>query len=1171
MSNLHQAARAYRVGLNTKIVGKTGPEQLSYAGAFTPKSLTLQELAVHCGQDGHPWMPSILDQGCRRFQHHANYAELLTLDIDGGMTTEEAIAHPFISQFCGLGIETASSTPALNKFRLIFPLPLAIGAIEDETSNEAGTRSGSGVCDRGRAEQGHKRASKLKKSSADDAGARAHDRELETKEENRQRFWQVIKICNIYLQHLIKIADPSCKDASRFYFGAVGRSPFILNESASLPESFVGAALEWNQEQERIADLAYEEAQKKAARRRAECGEPSERERLELAEQALACIPPRQPGSGNYEEWMKILAALVHEFGEADAIALVERVSPTLEGTTWNVARKARSFSRGTGRPATLGTVFHIAKDHGFRFPKRELSSGNWLQRIAKTLKNRPKPVASAVALRRELGEVDEQSFEYGKDDRLQTWETAHQQGYRYILDLTAPGGGKSYDSGSVAPADFEADRAIYITGDRRNSTVPTLEPWKSVEARHNGLTDQSGKLRRVKPGQTATVAANCGRTEAIAVLRSKGVQGADGDVVCLTCPVLKACRRFTGEGYGFKQQRSQALMGDRLKIHPASLPDPADDFNYSQTVSIWDEAGTSIQTSRAIAVSLRDLEQLISHLACQLPQQFIHLQPILSALRSLLADAQPRYGWSYHQIIEALPTLDFSALDWDSLLQALQPNLSGLQPPDGIDLEDFIQESQEQIKVLKAKLKQDLEELKRQEELDLGAALTLRGQSIFNKASICDRYEQKREALRSRHRFEVDTINAQTRLELKSTRKALTRATAQTQAEQTEILNQTVLKQWLPEFLDVLRGERGDLRINRGELILTLPDNRHRAVIAASKVNIFLDATLTREHLALKVGCRPDEIFVCRQRVPKVENLTITQVTDLGKMTLQRGDDKQRRATEIASHFKQLDKTAKIIDFKKFEADGAWYRDSRGVNDFLKVTTLVLIGTPIQNIASLLSEYSILTGQHPTEEDEGFKNFVDRTTRAEFIQAIGRLRSHRRPVEKLQIVILSDFDLEIPTNKLKGSQITVEAAGKMERLQLAFKSAAAQLKADGKKITQTAIANLTDYSQQYLSRFWNLLLSLLDNPCRESSKNPDPPPEIITSLAKGLDAAINEHCETADQVLQTINEAFFEWVESDQRAQFWQNLKAQTQIRILEVLALSLPPDQIQELRAIA
>ena len=135
----------------------------------------------------------------------------------------------------------------------------------------------------------------------------------------------------------------------------------------------------------------------------------------------------------------------------------------------------------------------------------------------------------------------------------------------------------------------------------------------------------------------------------------------------------------------------------------------------------------------------------------------------------------------------------------------------------------------------------------------------------------------------------------------------------------------------------------------------------------------------------------------------------------------------------------------------------------------------------------------------------------------------------------------------------------------------MAVKSAASQLKANGEKITQTAIAKLTGYSQQYLSRSWKLLLTLLETPYRESSKNSDPPPPLIKSVAEGIDAAINQFCDTPDQVLETINEAFFEWLEPDQWSPVWQNIQAQTQIRILESLALTLPADDLRELEAIA
>jgi len=798
----------------------------------------------------------------------------------------------------------------------------------------------------------------------------------------------------------------------------------------------------------------------------------------------------------------------------------------------------------------------------------------NWLQRITKVLQRKPKPIDSAVALERDLGELESDVYGYEPGDRLKTWQKASESGYKRILDNSKTGDAKSHDSGKAYPSEFEAERIFYISNDRRNSTVSTLADWAEVEARHGGLApDERGKLRRVKDGQTATVAANCGRTEAIGILRSKGVHGADSNAVCQSCPMLNACKHFSGDGYGFKSARRDAFASDRLKIHGASLPDANDDFSYSRTINLWDEASTSIQNSRAIAVSVADLDQLISHLACQAPQQFVQLQPLLSGLKSLLTGDQPRYGFGYHEIVESLPTIDFSAIDWDKLHEVLKPDLSGLEPPDGINFEDFSKGAREQVAALKGKLREDLEELKRHKELEIAAILSRGRSSVFDrdKEKTREKYRLQASGLRSICRCAIEEINRKVQISFKNAQRDLKYSTAQSQSEQAEILKQTVLKQWFPEFLEVLNGGTGDVRINYSKLTLTLPDSRHREVIEASKLNIFLDATLTREDAALKLGCDPKEIFVCRQRQPKVKNLAITQVTDLGKLTQQRGDDKQRRASAIAVHYQATDPTTKVIDFKKFETDGAWWRDSRGVNDFLKVKTLVLIGTPIINIAHLLSEYSILTNTHPTEEDLGFKAYVDRTTRAEFHQAIGRLRANRRPDEQLQIIILSDFDLGIETNQVKASEITLEAADKRERFVMAFKSAASQLKANGEKITQSAIAKLIDYSQQYLSRSWKLLLTLLETPYRESSRNSNGDSEHINSLAKGIDAAINQYCDTADQVLETINEAFFEWIEPDQQLQVWQALKSQTQNRIIEVLALTLPSDELQKLGAIA
>jgi hypothetical protein len=93
--------------------------------------------------------------------------------------------------------------------------------------------------------------------------------------------------------------------------------------------------------------------------------------------------------------------------------------------------------------------------------------------------------------------------------------------------------------------------------------------------------------------------------------------------------------------------------------------------------------------------------------------------------------------------------------------------------------------------------------------------------------------------------------------------------------------------------------------------------------------------------------------------------NLTLTQVTDLGRLGMQRGADQQRRVSAIIAHCQQQDPTAKAIDFKRLadEGMGAWWRDSRGVNDFEQTKMLILSGTPCRNIADQQAEYAILTG----------------------------------------------------------------------------------------------------------------------------------------------------------------------------------------------------------------
>ncbi|MFM6814567.1 MAG: hypothetical protein ACKPJ4_21915, partial [Dolichospermum sp.] len=49
-------------------------------------------------------------------------------------------------------------------------------------------------------------------------------------------------------------------------------------------------------------------------------------------------------------------------------------------------------------------------------------------------------------------------------------------QDYKYILDISTTGAGKSHHIGTLEPSNLEADKLFYISNEHRNPTTPTIE-----------------------------------------------------------------------------------------------------------------------------------------------------------------------------------------------------------------------------------------------------------------------------------------------------------------------------------------------------------------------------------------------------------------------------------------------------------------------------------------------------------------------------------------------------------------------------------------------------------------------------------------------------------------------------------------------------------------------
>ena len=289
-----------RYGVNLEIVGKVDPQKLSYTGAWQTTQGHFADLAEHISK-GHPWMPALLDGNGNRWQTNANYAEVIGADFDEGMTIAEAIAHPFISAHAGLGIESASSRPEHQKFRVVFRLPHPVEG------------------------------------------------------------WETIRICNHYLINLLGVADPACKDASRFFFGAPGRTAFLLNEAACLPESFVNDALAWHQAIEEAEARRAEEARRRWEEWRSQ---HSEQDADELILKALDAIDP----NCSYNEWIAVGMALA---GMGDQWFHAWD-SWSANGAKYNAKETASKWKSFRGKEASPSTIFGIAKRYGFQFPRRQ-------------------------------------------------------------------------------------------------------------------------------------------------------------------------------------------------------------------------------------------------------------------------------------------------------------------------------------------------------------------------------------------------------------------------------------------------------------------------------------------------------------------------------------------------------------------------------------------------------------------------------------------------------------------------------------------------------------------------------------------------------------------------------------------------------------------------------
>ena len=303
------------------------------------------------------------------------------------LTIFDALNHPFVKQYCSFIYTTASHKSDWHKLRLVFVLPEVIG---------------------------------------------------------RETYEALASIVLENFPH-----DPACKDAGRVFFGNSNAEIILYNPEAVLDSSFIESA-KVKREQDARAHVERErqlQARREENRRRWSQSGRTEKDLEELVRDALSYIPPRQKGSGNYHDCLKILTALKNEFGDTWAISIAEEWSPPSTKDNWFPARKISGLCNSN---ISIGTIFHLAKLQGWEFPslsrrvrhklQKRISKEEYIERFTfpkvikafgnkiKSLKKRFDVYGFSKEQLEKQAEIKCIPKSYKKPSRLDVWAKSHQK-----------------------------------------------------------------------------------------------------------------------------------------------------------------------------------------------------------------------------------------------------------------------------------------------------------------------------------------------------------------------------------------------------------------------------------------------------------------------------------------------------------------------------------------------------------------------------------------------------------------------------------------------------------------------------------------------------------------------------------------------------------------------
>ena len=654
------------------------------------------------------------------------------------------------------------------------------------------------------------------------------------------------------------------------------------------------------------------------------------------------------------------------------------------------------------------------------------------------------------------------------------------------IHDSSFMGEGKSHDTAKL-------DKIIYADQNYKNPSIEDIKKIPMMPPRTiTGLYEVGDKIIAdpkpdVTKGAVKVADGNCRFKPLFRVLSDKAfdIEGTKG--ICQKCPNLKTCSMVSEDGttFGFRGERkvaiAQMIKDGKGRAHYTQLT--ADMFTekgaFADFTIVFEEA-SRIELTKKVGFTTEMIDRAISKIALlkvdtivetkvntkvntkidtivesqvlekETVQEYFPKRDIviefLSKVKKLLVNAykihkqadnsNKFYGLNHENIVNYLGDIPELTKNEVLILQeAFNINLDELIP-------DFVGISRDGVgndKNLKTKIRNAERYLKDEQRADSFQKLNNQDSNWF--VWLLDvLYNDK---FNINGRFNV------------------------------------VKKSKFETVFDSITGKEKKELTTWFEFEITKLNSHHIGLSNSAKSVLLLDATATTKHLKAKYRLEKPLINIYSE-LPTLKNLKVININMSGMKSNDWSDNLLERLAILKQNL-----TAKhgnnlaILTPKKFtkNLNTNYYfgHDDRGTNKLIGYETIAHLGSPKPNVNNMELEHYFL---YEEDNSYSFEDFYKETIQEQQLQATGRSRVQHFPEKTfVHYFVGTDQDMSflerygIHVENINIADFCINASSKGDKTKATIFQTAKGLINDGIKLTQEAIAQSANISQQLVSK----------------------------------------------------------------------------------------------------